>query len=70
MSVYAVISDNKVNNIIVAETLEDAEMASLHTCVDITNIDGVKIGTEYDGTEFNIEVYDFPNSNPNATLAE
>lgn len=70
MAIFAVINGDTVDNIIVAETLEVAEAVSLQKCIDITDIDGVKIGTKYDGNEFEIIVTDFPDSNPSATLAE
>lgn len=68
MPVYAVINSNKVENIIVADTLEIAESVTLQKCVDITDISDVKIGTKYNGTEFEIEITDFPDSDPNAIL--
>jgi hypothetical protein len=70
MPIFAVINGEQVENIIVAETIEDAENVTLQKCVDITDIDGVKIGTPYDGNEFEVELFDFPDSNPDATLAE
>lgn len=70
MAIFAVISNNEVANIIVADTLQDAEQVTLQECIEITDIPEVNIGTKYNGTEFEIEVTDFPDSDPNAVLFE
>jgi hypothetical protein len=48
--IFAVIKDNVVSNIIHADTKEDAEMATGHTCVEVTN-DRTDIGFEFNGTD-------------------
>jgi hypothetical protein len=53
MATYAALSaDNKVVNIIVAETLETAEAATGLTCVEYTHENPAHIGLGWDGTTF------------------
>lgn len=49
---FAVIVNGKVENLIVADSLEIAEEASGHTCVAYTDLDNPIIGLGYDGTTF------------------
>ena len=49
---FAVISENLVLNLIVADTLEIAEAVSGLTCVEYTNENPAGIGWTYDGTNF------------------
>jgi hypothetical protein len=48
MATFAALSGNQVNNIIVANTLEDAELVTLATCVEYTNDNPARIGDIYD----------------------
>ena len=57
MANYAVIKDGIVNNIIVADTKEIAEMVTGLTCIEYENIAGApRIGWAYDGAEFTAPV--------------
>jgi hypothetical protein len=49
---FAVIINNTVNNLTVADTLEVAEAVSGHTCIEYTDHTTVGIGWIYDGTNF------------------
>jgi len=49
---FAVILDNKVINIIVADSKESAEQATNNLCVEYTNSNPAYIGLGYDGTTF------------------
>jgi hypothetical protein len=53
MANFAVIKDNLVINIIVAERLEDAEQATGLVCVEYTEEAPAAIGWVYDGVTFN-----------------
>jgi len=51
MANFAVIRSNKLVNIIVAETLEDAEINTNAQCVELTSEHGVvNLGDTYDAT--------------------
>jgi hypothetical protein len=52
MAKFAVIVDNKVFNIIIAESKAIAEEVTGFTCVEYTDSDRPHIGLSYDGTTF------------------
>ena len=52
MATFAVISGNSVSNVIVADTIEDAQLATGETCVEYTEANPAGIGWTYDGTTF------------------
>ena len=52
MATYAVILDNTVTNVIVADTQADAELATNSTCVEYTDSNPAGIGWTWDGTTF------------------
>jgi hypothetical protein len=52
MATFAVIENNKVTNLIVADTKETAEQIIGFTCVEYTDIHSVGIGWAYNGTTF------------------
>ena len=49
---FAVLSNNIVTNVIVANTLEDAELATNSVCVEIQENKNAGIGDTWDGTKF------------------
>ena len=49
---FAVIVNDFVNNIIVAESLEDAESLSNYTCVELSDGVFASIGWGWDGSSF------------------
>lgn len=49
---FAVIVEGKVDNIIVADSLEIAEAATGKTCVPYTEDNAAHIGLSFDGTTF------------------
>ncbi len=49
---FAVILDNKVINIIVADSKESAKQATNDLCVEYTDSNPAYIGLGYDGTTF------------------
>lgn len=51
MAIFAEIRNDEVVNVLVAETLENAELYTQSTCIDITN-QYVVIGDKWDGTNF------------------
>ena len=51
MANFAVINDGLVENILVAESLEDAELASERTCIQLNAGEIAEIGWEFDGTK-------------------
>jgi hypothetical protein len=59
MANYAVIQNNLVINVIVAETLEIAQTVTGLQCIDITDT-GTGIGWSYDGTNFSAPVFETP----------
>lgn len=52
MANFAVIENNIVVNVIVAESLEDAENATNLTCIEYTNDSLAGIGWTYNGSTF------------------
>ena len=48
MATFAALSGNQVNNIIVADTLEDAELVTRATCVEYTAENPASVGCIYD----------------------
>ena len=52
MANFAVLSDNRVTNLILAETKEDAEIATNSSCVEYTENNPAFIGWTWDGTNF------------------
>jgi len=57
---YAVIENNVVVNIIVADSLEIAEQATGQTCVEYTDENSAVIGYTYDGENFIAPVLEEP----------
>jgi len=51
MASFAVINDGLVENILVAESLSDAELASKRTCIELSVGEIAEIGWEFDGTK-------------------
>lgn len=49
---YAVLQDNQVSNVIVAETLEDAIEVTGLNCVEVTSENPTDIGYIYNGVTF------------------
>ena len=49
---FAVLSNNLVTNVIVANTLSDAELATNSVCVEILENKNAGIGDTWDGTTF------------------
>jgi hypothetical protein len=58
MAIFAVVNENIVTNIIVADSLEIAEMVSNTTCVEFEDYSTVSIGYLYDGNKFVAPVAD------------
>jgi hypothetical protein len=56
MANYAVIKDNIVNNVIMADTKEIAETVTGLTCIEYTDENPAGIGWSYDGAEFTAPV--------------
>jgi hypothetical protein len=52
MATFAVITAGRVTNVILAETVQDAELATGFTCVEYTADNPVNIGWSYDGKKF------------------
>lgn len=52
MAYYAVINGNLVTNTILSDTKENAELATMATCIEFTTENPVGIGWTYDGTTF------------------
>jgi len=52
MATYAVLSDNIVQNIIVAGSLEIAETVTEKTCIEYNDSNPAGIGWTYDGKKF------------------
>jgi hypothetical protein len=52
MKNFAVITSNKVINVIIAETKENAELGTDSECIEYTTENPVGIGWTYDGTNF------------------
>lgn len=60
MANYAVIKDDVVNNVIVADTKEIAETVTGLTCIEYTDENPAGIGWSYDGAEFTAPVIEPP----------
>ncbi len=52
MKVFAVMKENVVQNVIVANDIESAELASLSTCIEWNQSDNPQVGWIYNGTNF------------------
>lgn len=52
MTKYAVIKENIVDNLIIANTLEDAELVTNANCIEYTDENPACIGWTWDGTNF------------------
>jgi hypothetical protein len=52
MATFAALSGDKVENILVADTKEIAELVSGLTCVEYTSENSAVIGGTYDGSTF------------------
>lgn len=52
MATYAVITDSRVENIIVADTVEIAEAITNATCVEYTTENPAAVGWLWDGSTF------------------
>lgn len=61
MANYAVIINEIVDNIIVADTQEIAEAVTQQTCVEVTEETAISIGWKYNGAEFIAPVTEEPN---------
>jgi hypothetical protein len=65
MANYAVIKNNIIDNVIVADTKEIAEMVTGLTCIEIPFEPGSPgIGWSYDGTSFSAPVIETPVEEP------
>jgi hypothetical protein len=60
MTNYAVLNNNTVTNVIVADTKEIAETVTGSTCVEYTNENPASIGWTYDGENFIAPVVEEP----------
>lgn len=58
---FAVIENNKVANIILADSLEIAEEVARQTCVEYTDENPAHIGDTWDGTNFISPIIEEPN---------
>ena len=56
MATFAVIQNDTVTNVIVADTQADAELVTNATCVEYTDANPAGIGWTYDGTTFTAPV--------------
>ena len=54
MATFAVMSDNYVTNVIVADTKEVAEEVTNATCIEYDETNPAGIGYHYDGEKFNL----------------
>jgi hypothetical protein len=52
MTNFAVLNGNQVGNVIVAETKQDAELATNSICIEYTAENPAGIGWTWDGTNF------------------
>jgi hypothetical protein len=52
MAEYAVVNNSTVINLILADTLEDAELATGLTCVELNEEVSAGIGSTWDGSVF------------------
>jgi hypothetical protein len=60
MATFAVLENNLVNNIIIADSKEIAEEVTNSTCVEYTAENPVGIGWTYDGSVFTAPVVEEP----------
>ena len=56
MANFYTVADGKVNNILVAETLSDAEKATGDICYEYTTNNTPAIGWDFDGTTFVVPI--------------
>lgn len=56
MANYAVIQNNKVVNVIVADSKETAEEVTGSTCIEYTETNPAGIGWTYNGSTFEVPV--------------
>jgi len=52
MATFAVMSGNTVSNVVSADTIEDAQIATGATCVEYTEANPAGIGWTFDGSTF------------------
>ncbi len=52
MSYYGIVKDNTIVNVIVAESLEDANLLTGENCVEYTDENPIGIGWVFDGEKF------------------
>jgi hypothetical protein len=52
MAIFAVMKENIVQNVIVANDIESAELASLSPCIEWNQSDNPQVGWIYNGTTF------------------
>jgi len=62
MATFAVMSGNTVSNVVSADTIEDAQIATGATCVEYTEANPAGIGWTFDGTTFTPPVSIMPDS--------
>lgn len=60
MAHFAVLNDNKVINVILADTKENAEIATNYICVEFNDDNPAYIGWVYDGEKFHAPVIETP----------
>ncbi len=60
MPIYAVVSNNTVENVIVADSLEIAEAVTTRTCIENTNNQLIAVGYTWDGENFIAPVTEEP----------
>jgi hypothetical protein len=63
MKKFAVINNDMVSNIIIADSIEDAELATNASCVEYTDSDYVYIGQKYTENGFEPIVQQSINTN-------
>jgi hypothetical protein len=64
MNNYAVMENDKVINIIIADSKEIAEGVSGHNCIEYTNESPVSIGFLWDGNNFILPEFKEPTEDP------
>jgi len=52
MATFAVMNGNTVSNVVSADTIENAQIATGSTCVEYTEANPAGIGWTFDGTTF------------------
>jgi hypothetical protein len=60
MANFAVLSGNQVTNLILAETKQDAELATGSSCIEYTAENPAGIGWTWDGINFVAPVIELP----------